>query len=354
MSQNKKTEYDYLLAPLHGRIPKAPCWFNQAVNIKSRKYKLYLNGRNISYQIWPVTKTPSWNLEDQFSSLSGKLEALKKNVWHKTPCLIFIHGGYAHKHWWDFIAPFYTECFEVVALDLSGMGDSDWCDTYSFNLHTEDIYQLINRMGILDQQDRFYGIIGHSYGGYVAFQFLQRVLELKKSPPLTIIVDTPLMNLFHLEYHEKQSNSSRRLKTYKTLKEALARFRLAPNQHCDNLFLLDYIARKSVRQTQNANQADWRWKFDPNLFNRYHRKQVSTEAVSFDQKAKLAFLRGDNSILLAQKEWQELQNFFLNTLRIPFKNLIFDEIKSAQHHVFLDQPLLFVEKIAEILTMFKE
>ena len=37
----------------------------------------------------------------------------------------------------------------------------------------------------------------------------------------------------------------------------IARFRLAPPQACDNLFILDFIARRSVRKAIDAEGSRW-------------------------------------------------------------------------------------------------
>ena len=42
------------------------------------------------------------------------------------PGLLFVHGNGAHAHWWDFIAPYFAEHYNVAALTFSGMGDSEW------------------------------------------------------------------------------------------------------------------------------------------------------------------------------------------------------------------------------------
>ena len=42
------------------------------------------------------------------------------------PGLVFLHGGFAHAHWWDFIAPFFAEDYSVVAIDLSGVYDLEY------------------------------------------------------------------------------------------------------------------------------------------------------------------------------------------------------------------------------------
>ena len=40
------------------------------------------------------------------------------------PGLILVHGGAAHAEWWSFIAPQLARQYDVIALDLSGHGES--------------------------------------------------------------------------------------------------------------------------------------------------------------------------------------------------------------------------------------
>ena len=40
--------------------------------------------------------------------------------------LVLLHGGAAHAHWWDFVAPELAPYGQVVALDFRGHGGSDW------------------------------------------------------------------------------------------------------------------------------------------------------------------------------------------------------------------------------------
>ena len=81
------------------------------------------------------------------------------------PGLVFVHGGAAHSGWWDHVAPFFAGSHRVVALDLSGHGDSGRRDGY-------DDGQLGGR-GRRGRRGRA-GIaapplvVGHSMGGWVA------------------------------------------------------------------------------------------------------------------------------------------------------------------------------------------
>jgi hypothetical protein len=45
---------------------------------------------------------------------------------------------------------------------------------------------------------------------------------------------------------------------YETFDAALARFRLMPEQPCDNPFIVEFIGRHSLRRAEDG----WVWKFD--------------------------------------------------------------------------------------------
>ena len=66
------------------------------------------------------------------------------------PPLLFLHGGSAHAHWWDFVAPAFVEDFHVLALDQRGHGESDWADEWAYGSrhYVSDLDQVIDHVGI--------------------------------------------------------------------------------------------------------------------------------------------------------------------------------------------------------------
>src|SRR5512140_2736583 len=50
--------------------------------------------------------------------------------------LVFVHGGGAHAHWWTHVAATFASQFRVLALDLSGHGDSAHRDRYTLDQWT--------------------------------------------------------------------------------------------------------------------------------------------------------------------------------------------------------------------------
>ena len=75
-----------------------PDWFIKSLKTEKKNKSLEVQGATINFQQWGDPKNQG---------------------------LVLVHGTGAHSHWWDFIAPLFIDQYEVVALDLSGMGDSD-------------------------------------------------------------------------------------------------------------------------------------------------------------------------------------------------------------------------------------
>jgi pimeloyl-ACP methyl ester carboxylesterase len=79
--------------------------------------------------------------------------------------MLCVHGGAAHAHWFDFVAPGFTPDYHVRALDLRGHGDSAWAEThtYAWKQYSDDINTLTEKLDLRD-----YVLIGHSMGGMVS------------------------------------------------------------------------------------------------------------------------------------------------------------------------------------------
>ena len=84
------------------------------------------------------------------------------------PPMLCIHGGAAHGHWFDFVAPGFTPSYHVRSLDLRGHGDSDPVDPplYTYEQYASDIDKTVRALDLRD-----FVLMGHSMGGTVSLVY---------------------------------------------------------------------------------------------------------------------------------------------------------------------------------------
>src|SRR5687767_13749634 len=84
------------------------------------------------------------------------------------PPMLCVHGGAAHTHWFDFVAPGFTADYHVRSLDLRGHGDSDPVDPpqYLYSDYAADIDKFVKAIDL-----REFVLMGHSMGGTVCLLY---------------------------------------------------------------------------------------------------------------------------------------------------------------------------------------
>ena len=288
-----------------GNRESIPDWFWEAIDVE------------------PVTKTVE---VDECDVSYRHYEAIGK------PGMLLIHGMNAHSRWWDFIAPQLLDRYQVAAMDLTGMGDSDYRYEYSSNIYADEI------LAVLD--DAKFGtdsiVVAHSFGGYMAVRAANKAPDRFKA---LVMVDSGIRHPDD-PVPEQIWMSGARSKIYPDKETALNRFRVQPPQPCDNEFLLQYIARNSLMPVDGG----WTWKFDEDLLTSLtdaERKPEEFQALT----TTLGVIFGAESELFSRRTLEYMQEL------IPEPFLI-KEIANAQHHLFLDQPQAFVESLLEMCQQF--
>lgn len=109
-----------------------------------------------------------------------------------------------------------------------------------------------------------------------------------------------------------------------------------PPQGCENHYIVDYIARHSLREVDGG----WIWKFDPRIWRRFDTGNMSERLKQIP--CRLGIIRGENSYLFPH----EVGDYMYNLLG---KSVPVIEIPEAQHHLMLDQPLAFISAVRALL-----
>ncbi|MFK4362417.1 alpha/beta hydrolase (plasmid) [Rhodococcus erythropolis] len=241
------------------------------------------------------------------------------------PGVVLVHGGAAHARWWDHIAPMLATTHRVVALDLSGHGDSDRRETYSLEAWAGEVMAVTR-----DSFDAPPVVIGHSMGGMVT---LAAATWHGTDLAGAIIIDTPIHEATPEEAAARDKVAFGPQKVFATREEVVARFRVIPEQDTEP-YIFDHIAEHSVRQVDGG----WAWKFDPAIFAHEPLRPGELSRL----QCRVALLRPERGLVDAAMGEMIVE-------RLGGRARVID-IPAAEHHVMLDQPIALVTGLRVLLT----
>ena len=282
----------------------APQWFRDAVGTEPRRGSTVVEGCEIAYLAWGDPSAPG---------------------------LLLVHGGAAHAHWWSFVAPLLADRSHVVAVDLSGHGESGRRDEYEPARWSDEVMAVAAATGMERPV-----LVGHSMGGFVSIITASRHGDELAG---AVIVDSPVRRPDPEREEAQRGRLFAAPKTYPSLEEAMGHFVLVPPQPCENDFVVEHVARHSLRETD----AGWTWKFDPRIFGRFSPYDPVFSDYLAGTRCRVAVFHGELSQIVTDDVTEHMNE------RLG-RNAPFVEIPQAHHHVFLDQPLAFVAALRAILA----
>jgi pimeloyl-ACP methyl ester carboxylesterase len=298
------------LAAFRGQTPPAPAWFERAIAIEPERSFIAVEGAKVETLAWGER---------------GK------------PGLVFLHGGAAHADWWSFIAPFFARDRRVVAPSFTGMGRSGWRPAYDFRQFVREARAAAQQAGAYEAGPPT--VVGHSFGGRIAVGLAH---DYGEELAAAVMVDPPFFAPQNQRSPSPPRSSAREHSVRPSLEAIIGRFRLAPPQACDNLFILDFIARRSARQAVDAEgKSGWSLSFDPHFWAKFAR--LDPVPLVEAARAPLALIRGAKSQLFHPEDAA-----YLMSLIPPGSPYV--EIPEAEHHVMIDQPLAFVSALRALLA----
>ncbi len=253
------------------------------------------------------------------------------------PGIVLIHGSNAHLEWWRFVAPFLADQFRVAAIDLSGNGDSGWRPKYNAELFAREVMVVAKHAELGNNPF----IVGHSFGGYIA---LETGFSYSDKIGGVLFCDyvVPSAELFmQWGLRAIENGPARPTRIYATLDEALGRFRLLPEQPCLHSYVIEYIAKQSIKKVKNG----WTWKFDPSMYDFLE--------ISPEQPEKLRTMDCRTAFLLAEHSADYDPRSIDYTKKITMGKSPVYHIPGTHHHYMFDEPMAVVSAIKGILLSWQ-
>jgi pimeloyl-ACP methyl ester carboxylesterase len=259
------------------------------------------------------------------------------------PTLTLVHGGAAHAQWWTFIAPMLANQHRVVALDLSGHGDSGHREVYDPGIWGEEVMAATHAFGGTGRPV----VAGHSMGGFVTMLLAER---WGASLAGAILLDSPLRRPDPESEEGRGGAMFRNPKVYDDLDTAAEHFHLVPPQPRINDYLIDHVARRSLRQVEGG----WTWKFDPKVFvSRTGPTSPADYAAGLSNAAcRVAVVTGQRSAIIDD----EVRDYMAELLtRAPgaAQGVPFIEIPEAHHHLMFDRPFELVTALRAVVGTWR-
>jgi pimeloyl-ACP methyl ester carboxylesterase len=247
------------------------------------------------------------------------------------PGLCFLHGGSAHAHWFDAVAPAFAQRYHVLSLDQRGHGDSAWPPpgpgAYATESFVSDLLGVVTDLG----WERM-ALCGHSMGGHNAMAFAVRHPE--RLGALVVVDSRPAIPPDRLaSMHRRGHRGPRR---HPSLEAALGSFRLLPPATVAEPDLLRHLAREGIAERDGG----FLYRFDP-ACNGTRRPADLWPALG-RIAAPTLIVRGEHSPILPGGMALEMARRIVRA-RV-------EEIPGAHHHVVLDTPAAFVAALGGFLA----
>lgn len=282
--------------------PHEPEWFRQALSAEVELAQTIVDGVCINYRAWGDRADPA---------------------------VLLVHGEGAHAQWWDHIGPLLSQDRRVVALDLSGHGDSGHRTEYSVRAWADEVIHVAELIGLHSPPI----LVGHSLGGMVT-SAAARLYGTQLTAVIT--VDAPLPHNWSPEQARARRQEIRVPGVYANKSDAIGRFRLIPSQAHTLDFVMRHLANTSVKPVP----CGWGWKYDPAILGRDIREPIPTA----EPLCPIVAFRSERGSLL------DLDFTPYTLTPYPFALRPAITLPNTEHHVMVDEPLVLVAALRTALS----
>lgn len=234
------------------------------------------------------------------------------------PPVLLVHGSGAHRGWWYLVVPHLVAAgLRVIALDLSGHGDSGHRDDYDAGVWGEELLAVAGPGRPL--------LVAHSLGGRLG------VLTAAAHPAAfagLVLIDTPLRPPPSYQAALAAGRLRRRpreQRRHADREELVARFRLAPPQPHPPGEVMRAVAERGVRELDGM----WAWKHDQGGFPGLYGPELLAAAAGL--RLPVSYVYGAESALVNADEAEFVRNLVPGEVPVV-------PVAGGRHHLSLDRP----------------
>ena len=281
---------------------EVPVWFADALGQSYDSSEVEVDGVRVAYRAW------------------GK---------GGDPVAVLVHGGAAHAGWWDHVAPHLADGHRVIAIDLSGHGDSGHHESYSLDAWADEVMAVARA-----ESDRPPVLLGHSMGGFVVLTAAQRYGDAIRG---AAAIDSPVREMSPEAKAWVASEHVPGNKVYPDRETILSRFRTLPADDASLPYVHRHLAEGSIREVDGG----WTWKFDPRIFLRARMEPEDLAEAVCD----IALIRGERGMATT-----DITDVVAERLG---RDVPVTVIRDAGHHLMLDQPIALIAVLQTLLGQWR-
>lgn len=254
---------------------------------------------------------------------------LKRASEDSRPCMLCIHGGAAHAHWFDFVAAEFIKDYRVLSLDLRGHGDSDWAREadYAYLTYAADVAGLIEILGIGPVV-----LVGHSMGGMVS---LVTSACYPQSVSTLVVIDS-MMQMTPERASTLRGIGAGKGRTFDSSGAFIKGFKIRPNGTVAEQHVVQHMAANSCRQDEDG---DWLNKFDRNVYAKRH----PIDGFEYWGKVQAP------ALLVAGGISDRITPEVVARVREQCPQVEVRTVNGAGHHVTLDNPVGYCKAVGDYL-----
>lgn len=285
-------------------VEEAPRWFQDALAVPYEDRTVRLGDADVHYLVWGPVGAPG---------------------------LVFVHGGGAHAHWWTHVAAQFADRYRVAAIDLTGHGDSDHRERYAMAQWAEEVMAVCDGIGCSGAPV----IVGHSMGGFVTI--VTAALHGHRLAGV-VVCDSPVNKPDPEVDAARAGQAFGQPRVYPDVETALARFRTVPEQKHYLPWVMDNVARHSIKEVDGG----FVWKFDRNVFGAVEHPRTAARPHLSEVRTRLALLASEFGLVTP-----EVGRYMYDQLGRVAPVI---ELPQAGHHPMLDVPLVLLTAIRTLLA----